>query len=327
MAFAGIGSCAGALTGTCCVSLLARDCGDFKISPNWVTGVLDASMILAPLAIEYSNTDGNPLIDCLNEGVIASILVINFFIAAFPHGRHKSFYGIRVAIPLIGAAVGAARSFYSDNPLLPASFMVVVGTVSLASVTALVVCDMAFEVNPYVLAGLRSVEDRSWLYIALQAGLVLVSVALLFVSWVIVPHSWFSGFAIAVIVLMSSMQSEKQRGSIVSAAVTVVSLASLSLGSVPVALMVLVATVYCNLALYRVPDTHTTIPLLEPSVEPELDEMEEVRFKFVCNNFLLISIFTVKTGFSPEIFLQDSFVLAMWIITVPFILTNRVFHD
>jgi hypothetical protein len=327
-----LGSCAGSFSAQCLTSLLSPNTGDFRSGHQHLCPILDSSLVLFPFILSLLYPSSPHVIRFL-DGFVISLFVIQGLVIAFPQEMYKRYYGIRFSIPLVFGIIYVALSVYYPTDPSPASawYASLVGSVGLAFVTLICVSDIGFSVNALIRSQLESISDEVWMKRTMMIMLGAVSLLPIFFALRSeLPFGYMHEVLLVGIIVLSISASRVQRGSIVSAAITVYSITCLHIGVLPMEIAVVFATLYNSFILNRsrkdtemLPD----LPLLDDSAIPSPmseSEFSNVRFKYVANNLVLASFFSQLDVHFESFFLVAS-ITAMWILAAPHFLTNRHF--
>ena len=324
-----IGSCAGAFSATCLTALLSPKAGDFTSGPQWIPDSIDCCLILIPFILLYFGMSSAAL-----NWAVLSLITLNLLVVIFTENLHNRFYGIRIAVPItVGLVAGIASQYYSvDLSDTVSQTLALVGSATLGFIVTICVSDVGILANLTLRTKLSKINDERIIRLAIQLMLVAVSVYLILFSVVTEMDHWFYVTLIFVTVILSVVKSDHQRGSIVSAALTVYLVTAVAASILPIQLAVVLTTVYNALFLNNAVNDHELLPSL-----PLLDDGEQlhrmtpeqtsnVRFKFSAYNMILLAFFSTGADmFEADLFLQISLVTSAWVLVAPLVLRNRQF--
>jgi len=245
----------------------------------------------------------------------------------------KRYYGIRFCVPIFFGIIYVIASLY--YPTDPSAGLVwyssLAGCSGIAFVTAVCVSDLGLRANGVVREKLESLGDELWIKQIVK--LMLVAVCLLPIFFALKSEFEFgiiNELLLVGIIGLSIASSALQRGSILSAALTGYSIVAIHLGIAPVEFAVIFSAFYNTIWLNRsrkdfemLPD----LPLLDEAAVPSPmppEELANVRFKYLCNNLVLVSFFADLSVHGESFFLVAA-LSAIWILAAPIILTHRYF--
>ena len=317
------GACAGTWVG----SMMSFDAGNLRKYPIWITNFSDSFLVSFPFLLAATNAVSKNFID----GYVTALYLIQAIAVLRTSDMHGRFYGLRFALPLIAGAALYVFSLYRNTDWPPQLLFIfgLMGTTNLGFVVSLCTGDCGMYINRYTIDGLRTMSEERWIAGTVKLMLIALSSYLILVAGFSQSNSLLLVGLMASIVFLSILSSNNQRGSIVSAALVlyVLSLISQSVFSVPV--VAVAAVGYNNFILNS--ETHIMdldIPLLDdPNKFFRLtkSQIDNSRFRFMCNNLLLSAIFSLDSFFDPVLFLHVSLVVYLWILVAPHVLRHRYF--
>jgi len=318
----------------CLLSQKMISFGNLRNKPVWITNLADTLLVSIPfLLASYTAVRVHFL-----NGFVSGLYLVQLAAVVRTSDMHARFYAIRFFFPVLsGLALYVFSLEYSADwsPQLLYLFSLM-GTANLAFVISLALGDAGIHLNRYVRTRLNSMAEEPWITGALQLMLVAVSGYMIVFAALVESKNYFHLFLTFLIVLVSIIHTEKQRGTILSAALAVYSLASVSECLFSVSTVTVIATAYNNFILNSdQPEVrrlmHMDIPLLdEEDSEGKVfalskRDAENSRFRFVCNNLLLSAVFSLDSFFEPTLFLHVSLVVSLWLLLAPIILRDRDF--
>ena len=323
-----VGSCAGAFSATCLTTLMSPTAGDFSNAPQWIPDTVDSVLVLTPFALRMCGIESPAL-----AWYVLTLVVLNLLIVGFPERLAKRYYGIRLALPMSVAAVTAALGtyYFVDLNQRIVEILALVGSATFGFALAACMSDVGLLANVSLRNRLASIQDERFIRLAIQ--LMLVSVSVLLIAFSIMEESdrWSFAALIGLIVLLSVVKSEHQRGSVVSAAITVYIVTATATGIVPVELAVSLAVLHNAFFLHKSQSDHDSLPslpLLDDEVHSPLLSQEQatnVRFKFSTFNMLLLAFFARGDLFEADLFFLISLITSAWVLIAPLLLQNRQF--
>lgn len=317
------GVCAGTWVG----SMMSLDAGNLRKYPMWITNFSDSFLISVPFLLAATHALSKSFIN----GYVTALYMIQTVAVLRTSDMHGRFYGLRFALPLISGSALNVFALYRNSDWPPQLLFIfgLMGTTNLAFVVSLCTGDCGMYINRFTINGLQTMSEERWIAGTVKLMLIAMSSYLILVAGLTQSKSLFVVGLMASIVFLSILSSNNQRGSIVSAALVlyVLSLISQSVLSVPV--VAVAAAGYNNFILNS--ESHMTeldIPLLDdPNKFFRLtkSQIENSRFRFMCNNLLLSAIFSLDSFFEPVLFLHVSLVVYLWILLAPYVLRDRNF--
>ena len=194
-------------------------------------------------------------------------------------------------------------------------------TPGISIITVLVSSDAGFRINEYIRSSLRRFDDL-YINLSIQAMFIGVSIyLLLFSSMRLYPENvWL--LASGVVVLLSTIQSSKQRGSVVSASLSVTTITCVGLQLTRIEPVIILAALYNHFFLHKKSKCISGPDL--PLLESEESDVQDNRFRYLINVFLLLSI-PYLDRLDSIMFINIGFIVCIWILVAPFILSDRQF--
>ena len=247
-----IGSCAGGMTGMCCVSLLSRDCGNFEDSPSSITNCLDTLLVLTPLMVavtvmNYSSVSAELfLLFLIFWNLVANVVIAGNVCLA------KEYYGIRFASPIISAAACTAVTYWgiyiTDMAVVKSGDSVIAlsSLIGISFLTGLVLSDIGFRLNLGIREWLVRLEDRTVLKIFVQVILITWSLAALWTALDLVNIYFLIPVVTIVALSVVDLNDNGERGTIVSASFVIAGIAMIAHNALPFPVTLVVLAVYNN---------------------------------------------------------------------------------
>ena len=322
-----IGSCFGSFSASCLTTLMNPSCGDFRSSHRSIPPTVDFVLLIFPFVL--SLVVPGPFV----VGYTVSLILVQCLVVAFPQDMNKRYYGIRIAVPLVFGGLYALVNVYRPIDLNP-RYLSILGSGGLGFVLAVCVSDFGFQVSASIRGHLEGLGSEMYAKRAIKV--MIGAVCLLPIFYGIraeFPSGYMHSILLLSIIALSITVSRAQRGSIVSAAITVYALVCLHVGILPLETAIAFSAVYNIFVLNQsgkdtemLPD----LPLLDDEIARPFplssEERGNVRFKFFASNMILLSYFTsTEDPATADIFFLVGAVTSLWILAAPLILTNRYF--
>jgi hypothetical protein len=328
-----IGSCFGSFSASCLSGLMNPSSGDFRSSHRQIPPTIDYFLAVAPFILSFIYPD-IPSVNRFLTGYVISLIMVQSMVVAAPQEMNKRYYGIRIAVPTVFGLVYMLVSIYYPTEIGRSMefCLSLFGTAGLAFVTAVSVSDLGFGVNGSIRHHLEGLGNE--MYMRQTVKIMIIAVCMLPIFFALraeFPFGYMHTDLLLGVIILSIVSFPYQRGSIVSAALTVYTLAAIHIGILPLEAAIIFSLFYNTYILNRskrdtemLPD----LPLLDDTALPSplsLEERSNVRFKYFASNMVLLSFFTLPHRDMAEIFFLVATLTSLWILIAPIILTNRYF--